>query len=560
MQGDPTISEQEIQDAKSALLQLKLKLKGFNDIIKVQDKNPVSAQREEPKASSPSKSPNQKIKGLTFRDQIINIISQAKTPDGERSFSPNYKTSHTPIHKEQSNSYAKSQFSSSRVMKTMGDQETSEDRGQITPPRLQQHPPKINFSAFNFASAIPTTLAPRSQNGGTNTRDSTVQRERQEEKYSPSPSKNKLASSAYASTSSLRQPLKGQIERCDSPKGRATPIKKDRKVEVSEVIDSPKTKTITPKSGAIKKQNTDLKSMKISTDSRSTPQKQPVQTATPVVGKADSSVPVEESDKQFISSNKMVKPIQKECDVEALGTIEDARVDFNEMKLNPEKQSPAKKVTKNTTDTKLNLQKKTTPKIVSTPQNLADSDLEKRNTQSDEVSPFYVEEANQDTEDLRVECPEGCGRKFAPEAVARHAKACVKIFQTKRKKFDMASQRMNEDQANLVEKKPPLKVKPSKKIGTGAATVVQPSDDKQTKWKQQSEVFRANLKQARGDALTKDEEVAMQKDSRKDDMIQCEYCLRRFNDNAAQRHIPFCKTKHKIDSIKKTTKAKPKKN
>ncbi|VDQ17302.1 unnamed protein product [Trichobilharzia regenti] len=27
-------------------------------------------------------------------------------------------------------------------------------------------------------------------------------------------------------------------------------------------------------------------------------------------------------------------------------------------------------------------------------------------------------------------------------------------------------------------------------------------------------------------------------------MIQCEYCLRRFNEKAAERHIKFCRDKH----------------
>ncbi|VDP66014.1 unnamed protein product [Schistosoma curassoni] len=28
------------------------------------------------------------------------------------------------------------------------------------------------------------------------------------------------------------------------------------------------------------------------------------------------------------------------------------------------------------------------------------------------------------------------------------------------------------------------------------------------------------------------------------DLIQCEYCLRRFNEKAAERHIKFCREKH----------------
>jgi len=32
-----------------------------------------------------------------------------------------------------------------------------------------------------------------------------------------------------------------------------------------------------------------------------------------------------------------------------------------------------------------------------------------------------------------IECPQGCGRKFNANAIEKHAKICVKVFQKKRK-------------------------------------------------------------------------------------------------------------------------------
>ena len=43
-----------------------------------------------------------------------------------------------------------------------------------------------------------------------------------------------------------------------------------------------------------------------------------------------------------------------------------------------------------------------------------------------------------------IQCPT-CGRKFNEKALEKHQKICVKVFQTKRKKFDMAEQRKATD-------------------------------------------------------------------------------------------------------------------
>jgi hypothetical protein len=54
--------------------------------------------------------------------------------------------------------------------------------------------------------------------------------------------------------------------------------------------------------------------------------------------------------------------------------------------------------------------------------------------------------------------------------------------------------------------------------------------------------FRANLKKARGQAMSMEEKHA---EEVAQGMVQCGFCGRKFNAHAAARHIPFCETKAK---------------
>merc|ERR1712154_755943 len=47
-----------------------------------------------------------------------------------------------------------------------------------------------------------------------------------------------------------------------------------------------------------------------------------------------------------------------------------------------------------------------------------------------------LEGVNEDIEQQRTEC-RGCGRKFIESALKKHAKICQKVFQSKRKKFEI---------------------------------------------------------------------------------------------------------------------------
>ena len=59
------------------------------------------------------------------------------------------------------------------------------------------------------------------------------------------------------------------------------------------------------------------------------------------------------------------------------------------------------------------------------------------------------------------------------------------------------------------------------------------------KWANDSNKFRAMLKQARGGKLSKKETQALNTETV--ERVTCPTCGRKFNETAASRHIPFCK-------------------
>lgn len=77
-------------------------------------------------------------------------------------------------------------------------------------------------------------------------------------------------------------------------------------------------------------------------------------------------------------------------------------------------------------------------------------------------------------EDELISCPEGCGRKFNPNALKKHKKICKSVFKTKPKKPKQA----------------PIPSKPKK----------------QNNWKKESEKFRGMLKQLKDLDINNDEE------------------------------------------------------
>ncbi|CAD8062105.1 unnamed protein product [Paramecium sonneborni] len=132
------------------------------------------------------------------------------------------------------------------------------------------------------------------------------------------------------------------------------------------------------------------------------------------------------------------------------------------------------------------------------------------------------------------ECSKGCGRTFSKQALQKHEKICVKVFQKQRKQFDAQKHRIiSNEQVNHIKNLDKIDQKYEKALA------------KKQDWKKQSEAFRAAIIAAKGGKLTNDQKNAMQEAS-KSNLTQCNYCGRSFNQQAAERHIPFCAQKAKI--------------
>lgn len=155
----------------------------------------------------------------------------------------------------------------------------------------------------------------------------------------------------------------------------------------------------------------------------------------------------------------------------------------------------------------------------------------------------------------KMGCPT-CGRMFNPQPYEKHVKVCAKVFVGKRKAFDSAKMRLegNPDLKSFVEEEG----KGSKKRGKGtlerkassgkemtaaATSKAVAANVAQSKWKEQSEAFRAAMKSARDVSIAiatgapLPPPVASAPDS---SLVPCPHCQRRFSANAAERHIPVC--------------------
>jgi hypothetical protein len=93
-----------------------------------------------------------------------------------------------------------------------------------------------------------------------------------------------------------------------------------------------------------------------------------------------------------------------------------------------------------------------------------------------------------------------CGRKFNPVSLQKHAKICQKVFQEKRKEFNVAEQRKTDDQTTMDREQRFMgKKKATKNQSRERASndmPIQPS--KKELWKKQSEELRNAMKAGRG--------------------------------------------------------------
>ncbi|XP_005301595.1 zinc finger C2HC domain-containing protein 1A isoform X1 [Chrysemys picta bellii] len=121
-----------------------------------------------------------------------------------------------------------------------------------------------------------------------------------------------------------------------------------------------------------------------------------------------------------------------------------------------------------------------------------------------------------------------CGRTFFPAALKKHTPICQKTATKRRKAFDSSRQRAEGTDISTVK---PLKPRPE-------------PPKKQSNWRRKHEEFIATIRAAKGLDQTLKEGGKLPPPpppSYDPDYIQCPYCQRRFNENAADRHINFCK-------------------
>ncbi|XP_041670091.1 zinc finger C2HC domain-containing protein 1A [Cheilinus undulatus] len=148
-----------------------------------------------------------------------------------------------------------------------------------------------------------------------------------------------------------------------------------------------------------------------------------------------------------------------------------------------------------------------------------------------------------------------CQRSFFPKVLEKHIKICQKTANKRRKVFDSSRQRAEGTDIPTLK---PIKPRSQSSSTTGKAE----PPKKPSNWRKKHEDFistiRAakNIKQAIKDGGPLPPPPPPTYDP---DYVQCPYCQRRFNENAADRHIKFCQeqaarmtNKGKLGDSKKT--------
>ncbi|XP_055038377.2 zinc finger C2HC domain-containing protein 1A isoform X1 [Misgurnus anguillicaudatus] len=169
-----------------------------------------------------------------------------------------------------------------------------------------------------------------------------------------------------------------------------------------------------------------------------------------------------------------------------------------------------------------------------------------------------IDESPPISEDL-VAC-KICGRNFFARVLKKHVPICQKAAAKRRKVFDSSRQRAEGTDISTL--KP---IKPKLHSSTSSSKSDKPEPPKkQSNWRRKHEEFIATIRAAKGlNQVMKDGGPLPPPPppSYDPDYIQCPYCQRRFSENAADRHIKFCKEQaSRISNKGKVTgteKAKP---
>lgn len=151
----------------------------------------------------------------------------------------------------------------------------------------------------------------------------------------------------------------------------------------------------------------------------------------------------------------------------------------------------------------------------------------------------------QNTENIveeRKMCPE-CGRKFNVSSFEKHVKHCKKVFKRKRKPFDSKEQRgaVDGNGKELGERKMGG-IQWGKRGKKKSKAPEKPRAPKKKNWKTQSSALRDAMRNyTMYDKAKKDGLPPPESAPREDTRTPCPYCNRKFNEAAAERHIPKCK-------------------
>ena len=162
----------------------------------------------------------------------------------------------------------------------------------------------------------------------------------------------------------------------------------------------------------------------------------------------------------------------------------------------------------------------------------------------------------------QLECPD-CHRKFNPIPYEKHVKICAKVFLQKRKVFDSTKMRVedNPELLKLVKQKKKEEAvaarRQKKANGNDRPIGGEGGGGDSKKWKQQSNAFREAMRAARNVAMAQASGAPLPPaapSAPDPSLIPCPHCGRRFNEKAAERHIPQCQNiRAKPTSLKRGT-------
>ncbi|VDD90596.1 unnamed protein product [Enterobius vermicularis] len=144
-----------------------------------------------------------------------------------------------------------------------------------------------------------------------------------------------------------------------------------------------------------------------------------------------------------------------------------------------------------------------------------------------------------------------CGRRFIQASLAKHEPVCKKIGK-KRKVFDSGKQRATGSDITLQNVR---KAERERQLVGG----VFPRP--QTSWRERHESFVSAVSTSRQVDYNTHKNSAsppIPRTSVPKDYVRCDYCGRNFNQQAAERHIPFCRDQHsKKGPIRVTSHSRP---